>query len=73
MTEPKQESYSPGATKSDDPSDPTIYPKEGIEEQSCEHGMPSKADCVMCIEEKVEADSRAAEKKEEEDKADGKL
>lgn len=58
---------------SNDPSDPTIYPKEGIEEESCDHGIPHKGDCVMCIEEKEKADREAAEKKAEEDKLDGKL
>ena len=73
MTEPKYKPHSPGSMKSEDESDPIIYPKEGIEEESCEHGIPHKEDCVMCIAEKEEADRKTAEEKAEQDKADGKL
>lgn len=73
MSKPKQKPYSPGTTKSDDLNDPTIYPKKGIEDESCEHGVPNKGDCTMCVQEKEDEDRRKAEEKAEEDKLDQKL
>ena len=73
MTEPKLKPHTPGSQVSTDPTDPTIYPTEGIEESSCDHGIANKADCTMCESEAAEKSEREAEEKAAQDKADEKL